>query len=124
MDEGKKCPACGAVMEFEREAVLSGDGDGTGVRMELWLCPDCGRGELYLPQDDLERRKREGREEEKNRAWLRAFQEKVRAGEMTAAPFLCPTCGNLRRDRTCPICGSVVDLTAMEELKTGDPDRK
>ena len=120
MEQGKKCPVCGGEPVFEREVRLGG-ADGTAL--ELWLCPDCGRGELYLPQRELEARAR-AREEEAGGDWLRAFQEKVRAGEMTAAPFLCPTCGNLRRDRVCPICGSVMDLGAMEETEAGDPDRK
>ena len=84
--------------------------------MELYICPTCGRGELYLPQKALERRK-----EEEDRAWLRDFQEKVKAGEIAPQLFLCPTCGNPRRDRTCPFCGSVVDLKTMEEICPGKP---
>lgn len=78
-------------------------------------------GELYLPQKALERRKEARREEEEDRAWLRDFQEKVKAGEIAPQLFLCPTCGNPRRDRTCPFCGSVVDLKTMEEICPGKP---
>lgn len=112
--EEKKCPACGAALEFEREVSLD------GLVLELHLCPDCGRAELCLPQKALEVRE----EEASGRTWLREFQEKVKAGEMTAAPFLCPTCGNLRRDRVCPVCGSVMDLGTMEELESGDLEEK
>ena len=92
--------------------------------MELHICPKCGKGELYLPQKALERREAERREEEADRAWLLDFQKKVKAGEISARIFICPTGGNLRRDRKCPICGSVVDLETMEETCPGDPDRK
>ena len=82
------------------------------------------QGELYLPQEELTRRETEQREEEADRAWLLDFQKRVKAGEISPQLFICPTCGNLRRDRKCPICGSVVDLETMEETLPGDPDRK
>ena len=83
-----------------------------------------GRGELYLPQEELTRRETEQREEEEDRAWLLGFQEKVKAGEISSQIFVCPTCGYPRRERKCPICGSVVDLETMEETLPGDPNRK
>ena len=124
MGEKKTCPACGGAMEYERLVRMTGWTDPGSFPMELHTCPKCGRGELYRPREELERRAAERREEAEDRAWLLAFQEKVRAGEISPQLFLCPTCGNLRRDRKCPICGSVVDLKTMEETMPGDPDRK
>ena len=130
MEEKKICPACGGAMEFERLVRLEGwsgpNGDAlTSVTgMELHLCPRCGRGELYLPRQEVERREQERREEEEDRAWLAEFRKKVDSGEIAPQIFICPTCGNPRRDRTCPICGSVVDLKTMEEIRPGDPERK
>lgn len=127
MEAKKTCPACGGTMEYERVVYLEG-GPGpnsdtlpAAPGMELYICPTCGRGELYLPQKALERRKEARWEEEEDRAWLRDFQEKVKAGEIAPQLFLCPTCGNPRRDRTCPFCGSVVDLKTMEEICPGKP---
>ena len=52
-------------MEYERVVYLEG-GPGpnsdtlpAAPGMELYICPTCGRGELYLPQKALERRKDE-----------------------------------------------------------------
>lgn len=114
-------------MEYEHVVYLEGGpGPNSGtlpaaLGMELHICPTCGKGELYLPQKELERRKEARREEEEDRAWLRDFQEKVKAGEIAPQLFLCPTCGNPRRDRTCPFCDSVVDLKTMEEICPGKP---
>ena len=129
MREKKLCPACGGEMEYEQLVRMEGWSDPEGGHvsafpMELHICAKCGRGELYLTQERLERRKEERREEEEDRAWLLAFQEKVEAGDISSQIFLCPTCGTPRRERKCPYCGSEVDLKTMEEIVPGSPDRK
>lgn len=129
MGERKVCSACGGEMEYERlvrmESWAGPSSDPLpAFPMELHICAKCGKGELYLPQEELERRETEQREEEEDRAWLLDFQEKVKAGEISSQIFVCPTCGYPRRERKCPICGSVVDLETMEETLPGDPDRK
>ena len=56
MREKKRCPACGGAMEYERLVRMEGWPDPNGDHlpafpMELHICPKCGRGELYLPQE-------------------------------------------------------------------------
>lgn len=118
MERSKHCPLCGGGLAFVKEVTLECAPLSLGGRetVALYLCPVCGRYELYRPAEPAQ--------DEEEQSWLRNFQEKVRAGQMAAAPFLCPTCGNLRRDRTCPICGSVVELSSLEELRPGDSERR
>lgn len=113
MQEDKTCPACGGALAYEGRITLG------GRVLELYLCLSCGRGELYLPQREREERARARREAAADQAWLQEFQEKVRGGLLSAVPFLCPTCGALRREASCPHCGSVVDLETMEEKRPG-----
>ena len=129
MGEKKTCPACGGAMEYERLVRMEGWPDPNSDHlpafpMELHICPKCGRGELYLPQEELGARARRRAEEQEAGRFLQDLREKLAAGELTAELFPCPTCGFPRRDRVCPICGSVVDLKTMEETCPGDPDRK
>ena len=56
--------------------------------------------------------------------WQQILQEQIAAGLVAAEPFRCPTCGETRRNRICPVCGSVMDLKAMTETVRGDESAK
>ena len=115
MPEPKTCPACGGKLEYDSRCALG------SRELELYLCPDCGRAELYEPEGARARRRAE--EQEAGR-FLQDLREKLAAGELTAELFPCPTCGFPRRDRVCPICGSVVDLETLPELQPGEAEKR
>lgn len=82
---------------------------------------------------DQEREKTASREDEvskwkigqhKELDWRQFLQEKIAAGLVAEEPFRCPTCGLMRRNRICPVCGSVMDLKTMTETVHGDESAK
>ena len=52
--------------------------------------------------------------------WRQLLQEQIAAGLVAEEPFRCPTCGLMRRNRICPVCGSIMDLKQMTETVHGD----
>ena len=112
---GRRCAACGGALGFVMQTNLVGVGifpDNKAV--SLYQCRDCLRYEFYPPSPLDEAEDEFDAVEAENRRWLEEFQEKVKAGLITAQPFVCPQCGNLRRDRVCPHCGCMVDLQTMK----------
>lgn len=114
MEEKKTCPACGGALEYDSRCPLG------SRELDLYLCPDCGRAELYEPEEERIRRRNEERE---TQDFFQSLRARLAAGEITVELFPCPTCGFPRRDRVCPVCGSVMDLGTMEELCPGDPEK-
>ena len=56
MEEKKTCPACGGALEYDSRCPLG------SRELELYLCPDCGRAELYEPEGARARRRAEEQE--------------------------------------------------------------
>ena len=56
--------------------------------------------------------------------WRQLLQEQIAAGLVAEEPFRCPTCGLMRRNRICPVCGSIMDLKTMTETVHGDETDK
>lgn len=56
--------------------------------------------------------------------WQQLLQEQIAAGLVAEKAFHCPTCGAIRRNRICPVCGSVMDLKSMTETVHGDESAK
>lgn len=56
--------------------------------------------------------------------WQELLQEQIALGVVAAEPFRCPTCGEIRRNRICPVCGSVMNLKTMTETVHGDESAK
>ena len=56
--------------------------------------------------------------------WQEILQQQSAAGLVAAEPFRCPTCGTMRRNRICPVCGSIMDLKTMTETVHGDESAK
>ncbi len=56
--------------------------------------------------------------------WHKLLQKQIAAGLVAAEAFHCPTCGAMRRNRICPVCGSVMDLKTMTETVHGDESAK
>ena len=72
-------------------------------------------------EDELRKWKRS---EHREWDWQQSLQEQIAAGLVAAEPFRCPTCGETRRNRICPVCGSVMDLKTMTETVHGDESAK
>lgn len=53
----KKCPACGAELEYLRPCLLPVRIDYLCARADLYLCPECGRYEFYRDPRWIERDK-------------------------------------------------------------------
>ena len=51
----KRCPACGAVLEYLSPALLPARLNYLCARADLYLCPQCGRYEFYRDPRWLER---------------------------------------------------------------------
>ena len=56
--------------------------------------------------------------------WQEILQQQIAAVLVAAEPFRCPTCGTMRRNRICPVCGSIMDLKTMTETVHGDESAK
>ena len=56
--------------------------------------------------------------------WRKLLQEQIAAGLVAEESFRCPTCGTLRRNRFCLVCGSRMDLRTMTETVHGDESAK
>ena len=56
--------------------------------------------------------------------WQEILQQQIAAGLVAAEPFRCPTCGTMRRNLICPVCGSIMDLKTMTETVHGDESAK
>lgn len=56
--------------------------------------------------------------------WHQLLQEQIAAGLVAEEPFRCPTCSTMRRNRICPVCGSIMDLKQMTEIVHGDESAK
>ena len=113
----RHCAACGGELGFIMQTQLAGrQVDRILMTETVWMsvyqCKACQRYEFF-PPSPLDGQSGYDAQEEADRTWLREFQEKVKAGLITAAPFVCPQCGNMRRDRVCSHCGCVMDLKTM-----------
>ena len=78
--------------------------------------------ENYPDRDDEVSKWKIGQHREWN--WQQMLQEQIAAGLVAAEPFRCPTCGEMRRNRICAVCGSVMDLKTMTETVHGDESAK
>ena len=53
----KRCPACGAALEYLSPALLPARLNYLCARADLYLCPQCGRYEFYRDPPCIERDK-------------------------------------------------------------------
>lgn len=74
-----------------------------------------------VPEDEVSKWKI-GQHREWN--WQEILQQQIAAGLVAAEAFRCPTCGIMRRNRICPVCGSIMDLKTMTETVHGDESAK
>lgn len=56
--------------------------------------------------------------------WQEILRQQIAEGLVAEEPFRCPTCSTMRRNRICPVCGSVMDLKTMTETVRGDESAK